>query len=356
MINGLNLNYDFVSQRVGLVKEDGIITSAYLCMRVRPNQNPIYYCYLLKTMDSRKMFHGMGTGIRLTLSYNELRNFLLPVPPLPEQEQIVRFLDWKLSEINRLNANKKKMLSILQELVNSLFNTISTRSITSTRLKNIVDICDDFIDIQPEEQYMKTGMYNRGRGIFRRDAILGKNMGDSKFQTIQSNCVMISGQFAWEAATYITTKEDEVGVASHRYYLLKPKNGIPAEYIWGFLISEYGQMILKLCSHGAAGRNRPLNIKELLNERIPIPRKEDRNQVVLLSKTIQALMKMRKIYKAESEILNELKIRLISDVVTGKRDVRDVEIPEYEYTEAESLVASEDLSEDLEDEAHDEER
>lgn len=32
MINGLNLNYDFVSQRVGLVKDRGAITSAYLAI------------------------------------------------------------------------------------------------------------------------------------------------------------------------------------------------------------------------------------------------------------------------------------------------------------------------------------
>ena len=30
MINGLNLNYDFISQRVGQVKEQGCITSAYI--------------------------------------------------------------------------------------------------------------------------------------------------------------------------------------------------------------------------------------------------------------------------------------------------------------------------------------
>lgn len=40
IINGLNLNYDFVSQRIGIVMEPGIITSAYLSMRVRSNYNP----------------------------------------------------------------------------------------------------------------------------------------------------------------------------------------------------------------------------------------------------------------------------------------------------------------------------
>ena len=102
VINCLNLNYDFVSQRIAIVKNDGIITSAYISLRARNEAiNPMYYCYYFKAMDSRKMFHGMGTGIRLTLSYNELRNVPIPVPPRAEQDQIVRFLDWKVSEINK---------------------------------------------------------------------------------------------------------------------------------------------------------------------------------------------------------------------------------------------------------------
>lgn len=37
MINGLNLNYDFLTQRIALVKEKGIITSAYISLRPREN-------------------------------------------------------------------------------------------------------------------------------------------------------------------------------------------------------------------------------------------------------------------------------------------------------------------------------
>ena len=33
MLNGLNLNYDFISQRIGLVKQKGVITSAYTAFK-----------------------------------------------------------------------------------------------------------------------------------------------------------------------------------------------------------------------------------------------------------------------------------------------------------------------------------
>lgn len=93
VINGLNLNYDFVSQRVAIAREEGIITSAYLALSPRQNVNSAFFAFLLKGMDSMKLFHGMGAGIRLTLSYNELKKASVPIPSPAEQEKIVAFLD-----------------------------------------------------------------------------------------------------------------------------------------------------------------------------------------------------------------------------------------------------------------------
>lgn len=67
-----------------------------------------FYTYLFKGMDSMKLFHGMGSGIRLTLSFKELKRQLLPVPPEEEQDAIVFYLDIKCSSIEILLANKKK--------------------------------------------------------------------------------------------------------------------------------------------------------------------------------------------------------------------------------------------------------
>ena len=264
----------------------------------------------------------------------QFTNIVVPVPPRPEQDQIVRFLDWKIASINKLISIKKKQLVTIQEFVNKQFQLISSCSPQQSRLRHIVSLCNDFIEISPTQYYMKTGMYNRGRGIFRREAILGEDIGDSSFQKIHSDCVMISGQFAWEGATYITTEDDETGIASHRYYLLAPKREVPSEYIWCFLMSDYGQMQMKLCSHGAAGRNRPLNIKELLNVYIPIPQSD--SKLNALARNVQSLMKLRKNILLQEQKLTEMRNHLISDVVTGKIDVRGIEIPEYEFVEEET--------------------
>lgn len=115
MINGLNLNYDFISQRIGMVRCHGIITSAYISLRPTAETNPSYYNYLLKAMDAQKMFHGMGTGVRLTLSYKELKNKYLPFPPLAEQEAMVAYLDEQTGKIDAAIEREQKMIDLLNE-------------------------------------------------------------------------------------------------------------------------------------------------------------------------------------------------------------------------------------------------
>ncbi len=108
MINGLNLNYDFVSQRVAMVPAPGIITSAYVVLRPYTTTYAPYYCYLLKAMDSMKLFHGMGTGIRLTLSYDEVKRQLIPIPSEGEQRKMVAYLNKQITLIEARKCQRER--------------------------------------------------------------------------------------------------------------------------------------------------------------------------------------------------------------------------------------------------------
>ncbi len=115
MINGLNLNYDFVSQRVAIAPSDGIITTAYVVARPRKGTNAQYYNYLFKTMDNMKLFHGMGTGIRLTLSFDELKKQVVVVPPQDEQQAIVTYIEEKCEKIDKLASELQSEIDYLKE-------------------------------------------------------------------------------------------------------------------------------------------------------------------------------------------------------------------------------------------------
>lgn len=126
VINGLNLNYDYVSKRVAISQTDCIITSAYLVLRPLNNTYSEYFLQLFKAMDSRKLFHGMGTGIRLTLSFNELKSQYLPIPPIEEQKAIVEYIQQKNSAIDEMIANLRAEIDFLTEYKQRLIADVVT--------------------------------------------------------------------------------------------------------------------------------------------------------------------------------------------------------------------------------------
>jgi len=137
VINGLNLNYDFISLRVAQVPESGIITSAYLSIRPRVGVNADYYTHFLKSIDSKKVFHGMGTGIRLTLSFGELKKMLIPIPPADEQQTIVDYISRKTQEIDGFITGIRAQIEKLKVYKQRLISDVVTGKIC---------VCDDFLE------------------------------------------------------------------------------------------------------------------------------------------------------------------------------------------------------------------
>ena len=129
VINGLNLNYDFVSQRVAIAHAKGIITSAYIVMTPRDNVLSPYFCFLFKSMDAQKLFHGMGTGIRLTLSFDELKKQYLPIPPLSEQQAIVDYIETRLTKVDSYIADLQAEIEYLKEFKQRLISDVTTGQI-----------------------------------------------------------------------------------------------------------------------------------------------------------------------------------------------------------------------------------
>lgn len=62
-----------------------------------------------------KLFHGMGTGIRLTLSFDELKKQLVIVPPQDEQRAIVSYIEEKCKKIDRLMTELQAEIDYMKE-------------------------------------------------------------------------------------------------------------------------------------------------------------------------------------------------------------------------------------------------
>ena len=131
MLNGLNLNFDFVSKRIALVAERGIITSAY--MSFYPTDTTIvlseYANYLLKSYDNCAAFHNMGGGVRKILNFGELKRQYFVLPSLDEQQRIAEFLDRECRKIDGLKADIQAQIDTLEQYKRSVITEAVTHGL-----------------------------------------------------------------------------------------------------------------------------------------------------------------------------------------------------------------------------------
>lgn len=128
-----DLQNDHRSLRVGIAKEEGIVTSAYTSLQARNSILPNYLYYQLHVNDIHKVFYGMGDGLRQSLNYAGLKRLLMVLPPLAEQQEIVEYIDRKTTEIDRLVVELTYQVEYLKEYKQRLIADVVTGKINVQR-------------------------------------------------------------------------------------------------------------------------------------------------------------------------------------------------------------------------------
>ena len=110
-----DLQNDHKSLRVGLVKEEGIVTSAYVCLGVYDSVYPSYLYNVLHSYDIKKLFYSMGGGLRQNLNWQGLKKLDIPLPPKDEQQAIVAYIEEKCEKIDKLASELQSEIDYLKE-------------------------------------------------------------------------------------------------------------------------------------------------------------------------------------------------------------------------------------------------
>jgi len=101
-----DLQNDKRSLRQGLVKERGIVTSAYDAIHVAPGNDPRFWAYALLALDLAKYYYSMGGGVRQSITFSDFPNEWIYRPDLLTQERIAALLDRETARIDDLIAKK----------------------------------------------------------------------------------------------------------------------------------------------------------------------------------------------------------------------------------------------------------
>ncbi len=341
---------DETPRTVGLSSYDGMLTGAYTIMQVS-NINSRYVLYYYLALDTGKQLKPLYKGLRKTINIDTFQATKLPVPPREEQDQIVRFLDWKVSEINRLINIKRKEIERLEELKRSeighvIMGGLIDSSYKETAISWVKSIPTHWeeksvIQVAEEQQVKNAGMIEDNLLSLSYGKIINKDINTTdgllpaSFEGYQivyaGNIILRLTDLQNDHKSLRTGLATQKGIITSAYTCLKVRHGMNPEYL------QLQLHVADLCKvfYGMGGGVRQsIGFKEIRKLLIAVPPIEEQEQILEIVHQIEepinnTIQKYNEIIVA----LQDLKNRLISDVVTGKIDVRGIEIPEYEYVD-----------------------
>jgi len=324
-----DLQNDHTSLRTGLVKEEGIITSAYTCLK--PEENSAYLQYLLHSYDTLKVFYGMGGGVRQSIGFKEICNMNVPIPPRSEQDQIVRYLDWKISMIIKYIDAKKKQIELLKEQKRTLINRAITKGIDS--YVSLKDSGIDWLGKIPkhwEVRKLRTLLLIKSGNALTNIQISdndkypvfggGKQIGFYKNYNVDARNLIIGRVGA--NCGYVTNIYYN-SWATDNALIVTPK--INKEYLFYLLYNADLNKLNHANAQPLITGTQVLSTGVIYTSQI----NEQKEIVTFLDEKCKTINEIIIQTYNEIDLLQEYQTRLISDVVTGKVNVQGDEVGEF---------------------------
>ncbi len=136
------------------------------------------------------------------------------------------------------------------------------------------------VDPAPSLRYTEIGVRSFGRGLFLKTPVTGMELGAKRVFHIEPGDLIISNIFAWEGAIAVAGADHAGTIGSHRFMTLVPAEGVSAEFLQQYLLTEEGLAQVRAASPGSAGRNRTLSIRGLSQLKVPVPPLPEQLRVV----------------------------------------------------------------------------
>jgi type I restriction enzyme, S subunit len=356
-----DLQNDKTSLRFGFCRTRGIITSAYMCLRTREELDQYFGYLLLHAYDLKKIFYGLGSGLRQNLDWRDFKNLPCLVPPLAEQAAIVRFLDHYDRKIRRYIRAKQKLIKLLEEQKQAIIHRAVTRGLDPNvhlkpsgvkwlgeipehwEVRRAKAVCSAIIDCKNRTpEAVDDGAYIVVRTTCIRNGQFDPNGG---YKTDEKNYLVWTARGAPHAGDVFFTREapageaclvperDDLCMGQRMMYFRPDPELLDPQFL---LLNIYGPLTrthVELSTNGSTVGHLRLGQVYAL----PIlwcPLQEQQAIIKGVDQATQHIDLTRVVAQREISLLREYRTRLIADVVTGKLDVRCVKLPAEEDAEA----------------------
>ena len=324
-------------------------------------------------------FAQASDGVRIgqwDLSQARMREIPFPLPPLPEQAAIVRYLNHADRRIRRYVSTKRKLIALLEEEKQAIINRAVTRGLDpNVRLKpSGVEWLGDVPEGWNLTKFkflvkITSGQVDPRNEVYRGKILVAPNhirsgAGEIFSEETAEQQGAMSGKYAVQRGQVIYSKirpnlrkaalaREDCICSADMYPLAVREDDMRAEFLLLLLLSVPFTKFAVDCSLRAA---MPKINREALGEGwlwYPDLNSQDGilRQIEDLAQPLdRAIARTRR----QIDLLQEYRTRLIADVVTGKLDVREAAalLPDDPEDE-ESINEESPLAEDTYGDSHD---
>lgn len=370
-----DLQNDHTSLRVGMVRNRGIITSAYLVLRTRADVDPNYGYQVLNAWDLSKAIYRYGSGLRQNLDFTHFKRMHITLPPHDEQSAIIRFLVYANRQIEYAIQSKRKLITLLNEQRQVIIHRAVTRGLDShIRLKAsgagwLGDVPEhwEVRKLKFEMSFCGGGTPSKANSSYWNGNIPWVSPKDMKADVVDdaedhiteravaesSTRLVPAGSLLMVVRSGILQRTIPVALCSREVALNQDMKALNMK---GKLGLEYFVLLVRGCEkrlltewrkQGATVES--IEHRFLANTKVPVPPLKEQEEIVshVATETEPIRIAMNRA-RQEIDFIQEYRTRLITDVVTGKLDVRDAASKLPAEEESEAPVAGEEKFEEEE--------
>ena len=359
---------------VNLIEGSACCGGDVIVLRPEIEVNPSFLGYAADYPYSVYQKSCMGRGITVMHIYSdELKYLTFPLPPLPEQAAIVRYLDHVDRRINRYVRAKRRLIELLTEQKRAVIHRAVTRGLDpDARLKpSSVDWLRDVPEnwavrtlktmcsgsaiyganipatsyVDRGIRFLRTtditddGKLKRGGVFLPSDMVSDHVLSDGDILFSRSGTV--GRTFLYKCALH--------GPCAYAGYLVRfvPKSVAVPEFIFWFTKTPSFYDFLKTTAISSTIEN--VSGEKYANMPLPLPSLAEQSAIVnYLNHVVAGIDTAIDNASREAELLQEYRTRLIADVVTGKLDVREAApaLPEIYSTDLEDIIKIDEMATD----------
>ncbi len=366
-----------IHQMDGFAGAIGVSDSTGRCSPVcavaipRSTANPYYYARVLRAMAVSGWIAALAKGIRersTDFRFSVFREQLVPVPSPEEQELIVRYLDHAEMRIAKAIAGKSNLVALLVErkaaieaelLLGTQMSADSTTWFGElpdgwTRLPARA-LCDERNDRDRDDLSLLSVTIRRGV-VSQKDYISSagskkdqSRSDKSQYKAVQPGDVVYNKMRAWQGAAGCSALE---GIVSPAYVVVRPRELIVPEFLGRVMRTPQFAKEAERWSYGINSDMWSLRPHHFKLIEFAVPPLDVQHKLVaqVLDRTSELEEAITAI-ENEIALLKEYRVRLISDVVTGKLDVRAeaANLPDVDPLELAAVLAGGTASTDEEE-------